>query len=69
MNIGNVDLGPMGAPGFSLGVRLDMSGHAKGTVDPHINVDLLRPDGSAMRGPFRDLTANQVPGMNGMQNP
>lgn len=68
--LGSVNLGPMGAPGFQLSDRLDMSGHASGSVLPHVNSEIINPSGSALRGPaFRDLANNQVPGMNGMQNP
>jgi hypothetical protein len=67
----NLDLGPMGAPGFELRDRLDMSGHQNGRVAPHINTDLINPDGNVIRNTgqadFRDLAHNQLPGFNGMQ--
>ncbi len=69
----NMDLGPMGAPGFQLRDRLDMTGHESGRVAPHINTDLINPNGNILRntGPgadFRDLTHNQLPGFNNMIN-
>ena len=72
MELFEMDLGSLGAPGFTLGDRLDMTGHPAGRVDPHINADLLRPDGSVVgrvgQADFRDLAHNQLPGFNGMQN-
>ena len=67
-----MDLGPMGAPGFQLQDRLDMSGHQSGNVAPHLNSDLINPSGHILRntgpgGDFRDLNHNQLPGFNGMQ--
>lgn len=64
--LGEVPLGQFGAPGFTLSERLDMSGHRSGRIDPHLNTDVLRLDGSPV---IRDLTNTQIPGMNGMQNP
>jgi hypothetical protein len=64
--LGEVPLGPFGAPDFTLSERLDMSGHKSGRVDPHLNTDVLNPSGTTVA---RDLTNTQIPGMNGMQNP
>jgi hypothetical protein len=61
-----VDLGQFGAPGFSLETRVDFSGHKSGKSDPHVNTDILNPDGSVLG--CHDLTHNQIPGMNGRQN-
>ena len=68
----NLDLGPMGTPGFTLRDRLDMTGHRHGRKDPHINTDIINPNGKVLRnfGPgqdFRDLSENQLPGFNRMQ--
>jgi hypothetical protein len=63
-----MDLSKLGAPGFQLRTDLDFSGHGSGLVDPHVNVRLINPSGDPMGGPFRDLTNNQLPGFNGMQN-
>lgn len=64
----DLDLGEFGASGFSLKTRLDFSGHRKGTVDPHVNSDLVNPDDDILGGEnFRDLSNNQMPGFNGMQ--
>ncbi len=72
MELFDLDLGQFGASGFTLRDRLDMTGHPKGNVDPHINSDLvinqsdyvLRKVGNA---DYRDLCSNQLPGFNGMQ--
>ncbi|MCK4871519.1 MAG: hypothetical protein KAS72_02225 [Phycisphaerales bacterium] len=64
----DMDLGAFGAPGFTLRDRLDLSGHSSGLVDPHINTDLINPNDNVLRGPYRDLSNNQLPGFNGMQN-
>jgi hypothetical protein len=41
-------------------------------VDPHLNTDIVLPQGDILRrageADFRDLTHNQLPGFNGMQN-
>ena len=71
-NSSELDLGPLGAPGFRMSERLDFSGHASGRVDPHVNVDIFTPQNTILRntGPeadFRDITHNQLPGFNGMQ--
>ncbi len=66
---GDVDLGQFGAPGFTLSDRVDLSGHSSGKVNPHLNSEILSPEGQALRGPFRDLSSNQLPGFNGMQTP
>lgn len=67
----DLDLTPFGAPGFTLGDRVDFSGHKSGTVDPHMNSDIINPQGRVLRreGPadFRDIVHNQLPGFNGMQ--
>jgi hypothetical protein len=68
----NLDLDLLGAPGFKLKERIDLSGHSSGKIDPHINVEIINPDNEILRktGPsadFRDLTNNQLPGFNGMQ--
>lgn len=68
MQLDNLDLGQFGAPGFTLNTRLDLSGHRSGLVDPHLNVDLEGPSGIMRQDTFRDLTNNQLPGFNGMQN-
>jgi hypothetical protein len=69
MDLYELDLSQFGAPGFTLHDRLDMSGHRSGKVDPHINTDLINPSGSVMAGPnYRDLSNNQLPGFNGMQD-
>ena len=66
-----MDLGQFGAPGFTLRDRVDFSGHGTGRVDPHINTDLINPQGDVLRrednADFRDLSHNQLPGFNGMQ--
>jgi len=76
MDLFEMDLGEFGAEGFSLRERADFTGHESGKVDPHENVDLLRGDDilrrcndGEWRADFRDLTHNQFPGFNGMQNP
>ena len=75
-DIFSLDLSGFGAEGFTLRDRLDMTGHATGRIDPHINTDILGPDNKVLRrtaseefGPadFRDLCNNQLPGFNGMQ--
>ncbi len=69
-----LDLTELGAPGFSLNERIDLSGHQSGKVDPHINTEIIRHNGNVLRGTgrlgddFRDLTHIQLPGFNGMQN-
>ena len=72
MDLFEMDLGPLGAPGFTLGDRLDMTGHPSGRVDPHINTDILCQNGSVAsrvgNADFRDLAHNQVAGSNRMQN-
>lgn len=73
MDLFDLDLSQFGTPGFTLSDRLDMTGHRSGRVDPHINTDILRADGSPLRytghrGDFRDLSHNQIDGMNGMQS-
>jgi len=69
-----MDLGPYGAPGFSMNERLDFSGHNNTT--PHLNTDIVGPCGKVgySSGPygaanFRDITNTQLPGFNGMQAP
>ena len=69
----DLDLTDFGAPGFSLTNRVDMTGHQSGRVDPHLNADIVRPNGSILgrfgRGAdFRDLIHNQLPDFNGMQD-
>ncbi len=64
--LSEVPLESFGAKGFTLTDRLDLSGHAKGTVDPHLNSEVLKADGTRV---VRDLATTQIPGMNGMQNP
>lgn len=69
MDMFDLDLGQFGAPGFTLRDRLDLSGHSSGRIDPHVNTDLINPYGNVMRqDPYRDLSNNQLPGFNGMQN-
>ena len=73
MDLFDLDLSQFGAPGHTFRDRLDMTGHASGRVDPHINSEILRQDGSPLgytrpRGDFRDLAHNQIDGMNGMQS-
>jgi hypothetical protein len=65
---GTIDLGQFGAPGFSLNDRIDLSGHKSGRVDPHVNTVIEGPNGNELRGPYRDLSSNQMPGFNGMQD-
>ena len=65
MDLFSLDLGEFGAPGFELRDRLDMSGHERGAVDPHINSEVIRSDSGQLQ--IRDLSANQVDGFNGMQ--
>ena len=65
MDLNGMDLGPYGAPGFELSDRLDMSGHRDGSVDPHINSEVID---SEQHKVCRDLAANQLPGWNGMQS-
>jgi len=63
MNSFNLDLGPVGAPGFELIERLDFSGHPKreNFVVPHINVDVYNFQDQKV---VTDLTNNQLPGFN-----
>lgn len=72
MDLHELDLGPFGAPGFTLRDRLDLTGHGSGRVDPHLNADLVNPSGQVLRragdSDFRDLTHNQLPGFNGMRS-
>lgn len=72
MDLFEMDIGQFGAPGFSLRDRLDMTGHRSGRVHPHINTDILRPNGGVLGrvngADFRDLSHNQLPGFNEMQN-
>lgn len=66
-----MDLSKFGAPGFQLRTDLDFSGHESGNVAPHVNTRLINPAGDVMIGRdrmFQDLTHNQLPGFNGMQN-
>ena len=55
------DLSDFGAPGFELRERVDFSGHKPGNVVPHVNAELMNPQGVKIA---RDLTANQLPGFN-----
>ena len=77
MDLFELDLRAFGASGFSLRDRLDITGHGSGKVDPHINSELVKPDEEALRKTwspkfgrvdYRDLSNNQLPGFNGMQN-
>lgn len=52
------------APGFTFQDRVDFSGHQSGTVDPHVNSEVLGPNGGVV---IHDLAHNQFPGFNGMQ--
>ena len=66
MDLNRLDLGEFGAHGFELHDRLDMTGHLSGRVDPHINSEVIRSDNDQVT--IRDLSSNQLPGFNGMQN-
>lgn len=72
MDLFEMDLGEYGAPDFSLRDRLDMTGHPSGSVDPHINTDLINPQDRVLRredgADYRDLCNNQLPGFHGMQD-
>lgn len=72
MEVFDLDLGPYGAAGFTLQDRIDLTGHQTGRVDPHINTNIVDPNGAVLgygqRADFRDLTHNQLPGFNGMQS-
>jgi hypothetical protein len=67
MDMFDLDLSPFGAKDYILRDRLDMTGHSSGNVDPHINTDIVNPYGNPVRGQFRDLSNDQLPGFNGMQ--
>jgi len=58
----NMDLGN----GFNYSERADFSGHKDGKTDPHINGEIIGTYGIP-GNEYRDLTNNQFPGMNGMQ--
>lgn len=64
-----LDLGEFGAPGFKYQERFDFSGHKSGKIDPHVNAEVYRVNEDfSQKVPFtRDLTNNQLPGFNGMQ--
>ena len=68
MELFELDLSRHGAPGFSLVDRLDLG---LGRTNPHIDTD-LKFGGNSLRycppADFRDLSHNQLPGFNGMQN-